>query len=91
MASKCGCPSGTTKKSTKGRGLGFACLGEGRMPRLVKAKSNGSCPEGAKKKKMGKSGTRCVKMVTGKKFVAPVGCGSRSGKSRSKKKRRKSR
>ncbi len=86
----CKCPRGAKKRSTKGRGMGFVCMKPvTNAPRLVKAKPSGSCPRGAKKKRMGRSGMRCMKYGKGWRFVAPVGCASRSAKRKSRKRKRR--
>lgn len=84
----CTCARGAKKRSTKGRGKGFVCMRPVKnAPRLVKAARNGSCPRGAKKKRMGKSGMRCMKYGPGYRFEAPVGCGPKR-KTRKKRRRR---
>jgi hypothetical protein len=85
----CRCAPGAVKKSTKGRGMGFVCMRRVKnAPRIVKASSSGACPAGAKKKRMGKAGMRCMRYGPGVRFEAPVGCGPRKTKKKSKKRRR---
>lgn len=89
MATSCRCPAGSRKKMKRkgSRGLPFVCLKKvPRSPRFVKAKRNGSCPKGAKRKRLRRVGARCMKYVPGVQFVGPVCPGKKRRSTRKRKK-----